>query len=134
MDSHQTHRREPIVVHLRGDQSGGTAALVELAMPAGGSGPPLHVHPQHGEGFYVLEGEMTFQVGDEVVTAATGSFAFAPRGVSHTLANLGERDARILVLCAPAGFESYFERLAAGLVDRPPSDQATSVGPALARP
>jgi len=121
-------------VHLRGEQSGGTAALVELAMPAGASGPPLHVHPQHGEGFYVLEGEMTFQVGDEVVTAAAGSFAFAPLGVPHTLANLGERDARILVLCAPAGFEPYFERLAAGLVDRPPSDQSTAVGPPLARP
>jgi len=121
-------------MHLRGEQSGGTAALVELALPAGGSGPPLHIHPLHGEGFYVLEGEMTFQVGDEVIAAAAGSFAFAPRGIPHTLANLGGRDARILVLCAPAGFEPYFERLAAGIVEGPPSDQATTVGPPLARP
>ena len=82
----------------------------------------------------MLEGEMTFRIGDEVITGTSGTFAFAARGTPHTLANLGECNARILVLCAPAGFEPYFEQLAAGHADAPPADQAIAVGPPLAKP
>jgi quercetin dioxygenase-like cupin family protein len=122
--------RPPIDILLRRDGSRGQLAVVEMTFPAGDHGPALHVPPGHGEGFYVLEGEMTFRVGDDVVTGGPGTFAFAPAGSAHTLANLGDRDARLLVLCAPAGFERHFDRLAAGQIG-PPEDDAYSVGPSL---
>jgi len=102
-----------IQVHLRGDDTDGHLAVIELVMAAGEGGPPLHLHPKHGEGFYVLEGEVTFQVGDELVTVGPRAFAFAAAGTPHALANRTDRGARMLVLCAPAGFEEYFDRLAA---------------------
>jgi hypothetical protein len=73
---------------------------------------------------------MTFRVGNEFSTGAPAIFAFAPQG-PHTLANLGEREARILVFCTPAGFEHYFEQLAAGRTTNPPPDQAIAVGPPI---
>jgi hypothetical protein len=58
------------------------------------------------------------QIAEHVVTARAGSFVFASPNTPHTFANFSGRDARILVLCAPAGFEPYFDRLAAGVPAR----------------
>ena len=107
-------------------------AVVEMTIVAGAEGPPLHVHAGHGEGFYVLAGELVVRAGEEIATAPAGSFAYAPAGVPHTFANWTERDARVLVLCAPAGFERYFDALAAG-IEGPPPEDAISVGPPLDR-
>jgi hypothetical protein len=52
--------RPPIIAHLRGKQSAGDLALIEVLVEAGSAGPPLHVHPGHAEGFYVLDGERNF--------------------------------------------------------------------------
>lgn len=82
-------------------------------MTAGSAGPLLHVHPTHGEGFYVLAGELTFQVGDEIVSGGPGTWVFAPRDTPHTLANLSDQDARLLCVFAPGGFERRFERMIA---------------------
>lgn len=101
-------------------------AVIEFVMAAGHSGPPLHVNPAHGEGFYVLEGEMTIRVGDELLTGGPGTFAFALKWVPRTFANLSDDDSRLLVLCAPAGFETYFDWMAA--------DYARGSWPSSARP
>jgi len=126
----------PISVRLRGEESGGHLAVIEFVVAAGDLGPPLHVHPAHGEGFYVLDGEVTIRLGDELLAGAPGTFAFAAQGVAHTFANQSDRDARLLVLCAPAGFESYFDRLAADYASgrwpssaRPDAEDAIAVGP-----
>lgn len=103
----------PVNVRLRGEESSGQLAVIEFVVAAGDYGPPLHVHSLHGEGFYVLHGELTFQVEGQMLTGGPGTFVFAARGVAHTFANRTEREARLLVLCAPAGFETYFEQLAA---------------------
>ena len=129
-----SQRSPDIIVHLRGEQSSGQLALIELVVAAGAAGPPLHVHPSHAEGFYVLEGELTFQLADQRRTGRAGAFVFAPPGTPHTLANLTERDARLLVTCTPAGFERYFERLAEGMGGEPPPDQAIAVGPPIGGP
>jgi quercetin dioxygenase-like cupin family protein len=50
------------------------------------------------EAFYVLEGQLVFQLRDELVTAGPGDLAFAPRGVQHTFANLGDLPARQLIV------------------------------------
>lgn len=129
-------------VHLRSEESGGEVAVIETR-PAPGVGPALH---QHGfdEAFYVLEGQLTFQLRDQLITAGPGELVFAPRGVPHTFANLTETPARQLIVCTPAGFERYFARMAADVQGNEPPDWAmqpipdvTSVGlpidPDLAR-
>src|SRR5215471_9103751 len=123
------HARLPVNVRLRGLHSHGQLAVVEMVVGADNGGPPLHVHPEHAEGFYILDGELAVQVGDEVLTGSAGSFFFAPPGTAHTFANFSGRDARMLVLCTPAGFETYFDRLAAGHSAPPPPGYALAVGP-----
>jgi quercetin dioxygenase-like cupin family protein len=117
---------QPIEVLLRGDDSGGRLALVEMDVPATFARPPLHVHASWDEGFYVLEGELTVQVGEDVMTAGPGTFAFAAREAPHTFANLSGRHARILVTLMPAGFEHYLE------TGRRPPPHTRTVGPTLA--
>ena len=93
---------------LRGEDSENSVALLEDAVPPGWGGPPLH-HHGWDEAFYVLAGELTFQLEGQVVTKPAGEVAFAPRGVHHTFANLSEAPAAYLVVCTPAGFERYFD-------------------------
>ena len=100
---------EPPKVLLRSEESDGHIAIVELS---GGGRPPLHRH-DFDETFYLLEGELTFQLGDDVFTRRAGELAFAPRGVPHTYANLSAIPARALLVITPAGFERYFDRIAA---------------------
>jgi mannose-6-phosphate isomerase-like protein (cupin superfamily) len=110
---------------LRSEQTGDHVGVVELAVPAGWIGPPLH-HHDFDEAFYVLEGEMTFQLGDERVTAGPGSLTFAPGGSHHTLANLGDRPARYLLVCTPGGFERRFDP-----EPRKPYPETIFVGPRI---
>ncbi len=99
-------------VLLRGEESGGAVAIIENTMPAAAPGPPLHSHA-FDEAFYVLDGELTFQLHDRVTTAGTGELIFAPRGVPHTLANRTEAPVRYLLVLTPPGFEREFARRAA---------------------
>ncbi|HSS56653.1 MAG TPA: cupin domain-containing protein [Solirubrobacteraceae bacterium] len=109
------------IVVLRGEQTAGAISAVENTLPARWEGPPLHRHA-FDEAFYILDGELTFQLGDDLFTAGPGALAFAPGGVEHTLANFGDAPARYLLLCTPAGFERYFARLAAqAAAEEPPS-------------
>lgn len=124
----------PVNVRLRGSDSHGHLALIEIVVAAGSEGPPLHVHPLHGEGFYVLEGQLTVRVGDDVSTAQAGSFVFAPQNAPHTFANFSSDNARMLVFCAPAGYETYFDQLAEGKQAVPPAGYSHVIGPSLARP
>ena len=77
----------------------------------------------------MLDGELTFQLGDELFTAGPGALALAPGGVAHTLANLGDAPARYLLLCTPAGFEGYFARLAAQAAGEDPPSWALAPTP-----
>ena len=62
------------------EQTGGRYTLVEILAPEGYPGV-LHVHHQEDEGFWILEGELTFYVGDQVLKARPGSFLFGPKDV-----------------------------------------------------
>ena len=128
-----TTDRPPIDVRLRGDDTEGRLAVIETEVPAGFPGPPLHVHSAFDEGFYVLEGELTYQLRDELIVAGAGSFAFAPGGVPHTFANLSSEPARHLILCSPAGFERYFMRMAAERAGVPPPPEAEGPLPEVQR-
>jgi quercetin dioxygenase-like cupin family protein len=121
-------------VLLRSEESDGQIAIVTLG---GGGRPPLHRH-DFDEALYVLEGELTFQLGDDVFIRRAGELAFAPRGVPHTYANLSGAPARALLVITPAGFERYFDRVAARLTGSEPPPEAskpipevTTLGPPL---
>jgi quercetin dioxygenase-like cupin family protein len=90
-----------------GAETGGKYAMWETIVPPGG-GPPLHVHSREEEGFYILEGEITFQIGDERRVARAGTFANMPVGTPHTFRNESGRPARMLISVAPAGLEQMF--------------------------
>jgi quercetin dioxygenase-like cupin family protein len=87
-------------------QTGGLFALKE-SYDRRGEGPPMHVHAREDEGCYVLEGEITFFVDDEVVQASAGAWIYLPRGVPHSL-RVESDDARTLWFVAPGAFMSFF--------------------------
>lgn len=88
------------------EETGGQFGLIESLSPKGVE-PPRHIHRREDESFYVLEGEITFYVGDETYKATPGTFVSAPRGVPHSYTF--ETDViRMLVLVAPGGFEEFF--------------------------
>lgn len=74
-------------------------------------GPPMHVHPNQDEIFYVLEGRYLFEVGGERHTLAAGELIFLPRHVPHTFAQLTDAG-RMLFFMQPAGkMEDYFRAI-----------------------
>lgn len=89
-------------IKATGKETGGRYTLVEVLEPEGRG--PLHVHHREDEGFWVLEGELTFQIGDETIKASPGSFLFGPKDVPHTY-TVDSGPARILFILSPAGFE-----------------------------
>jgi mannose-6-phosphate isomerase-like protein (cupin superfamily) len=111
----------------------GRVALVE-AVAFRTTEPPLHIHRNEDEAWYVLDGRMTFFVGDESFVAEAGSFVFGPRGVPHTF-TVDEEPTRVLVLATPGGFEHFALDLASAEAtsDTPPPDLAAptpeTVGP-----
>ena len=125
-------------VLLRSEESGGHVSMMENVVRARSAGPPLHTH-DFDEAFYMLEGELIFQVADERFIRRAGGFAFAPRNVAHALANHGDADARYLLVCTPAGLERHFARTAAASQGVEPPDWALQpipevivVGPQIA--
>ena len=72
-----------------------------------------HVHTAIEESFYVLEGSLNLQVGDETGDGiGPGSFMFVPKGAAHRFWNDTDKPARILFISSPPGHERYFEELA----------------------
>jgi quercetin dioxygenase-like cupin family protein len=90
-----------------GDETGGKYAMFEALVPPGG-GPPPHVHSREEESFYVLEGEITFQVNGETIVARAGTFANMPIGSLHSFRNATDQPARMIISVAPAGLEQMF--------------------------
>jgi quercetin dioxygenase-like cupin family protein len=91
--------------------TGGALGLVHMDMPAGEM-PPLHMHRNQDEGFYVLGGELTLYLPGSSVTLRSGEFFLAPRGVPHAY-EAGTDGARVLVSSAPSGFERFVIAVAA---------------------
>ena len=87
----------------------------------------------------MLEGELTFQVDDALVTKGAGEVSFAARNVAHTLANPSDAPVRYVLVCTPAGFERHWARVAADAAGVEPPQWAlqaippvTVVGPQIA--
>ena len=89
-------------------QSGGAFAVVEVTGWQGGE-PPLHVHAREDEFFYVLDGEVTFKVGDDLTHAGPGAFIWAPRSIPHAFM-FDTPTVRMLIGFLPAGQDELFLR------------------------
>jgi quercetin dioxygenase-like cupin family protein len=127
-------------VLLRGEKTDGRVSVTDIVVPPHTAGPPLHTH-DFDEAFYVLEGELLFQVVDTVVTKRAGELSFAARTVPHALANHSDAPARYVLVCTPAGFERHWARLAAEAAGAEPPQWAlqpipevTVVGPQIPSP
>ena len=125
-------------VMLRGEETGGHVSITDIELPPHTAGPPLHTH-DFDEVYYVLEGELIFQVEDTLTTKGAGELSFAARNVPHTLANHGDAPARYVLVCTPAGFERHWARVAAEAAGVEPPQWAlqripeiTIVGPQIA--
>ena len=81
-------------------------ALIEMHTPPGDQ-PPLHVHRDEDEGFYVLEGEVCLWAGEERILLRAGQFANAPAGVPHTYRVVSDEKARILVTSPTGDFVRF---------------------------
>ena len=96
---------ELTVLKVAGAESGGRVMVAEIFVTPEGM-VPLHVHHREDETYYILEGELTFYVGDETFPAAAGSTIFCPKDVPHRY-EVHSPTARQLLVCTPAGFEGF---------------------------
>jgi quercetin dioxygenase-like cupin family protein len=76
-------------------------------------GPPLHVHAEQYDTFYVLEGVVTVQIRDELIELMPGDFASVPPGVPHTFDNVREDQpaVKVLNIMTPGGLDAFFVKL-----------------------
>src|SRR5205085_2133398 len=87
------------------EETGGGFSLVEHPIPPRTLVAPIHRHSREDEYSFVLEGRMGALLGDEVIYAEAGEFAFKPRGQWHTFWNPDDIPCRILEIISPGGFE-----------------------------
>jgi mannose-6-phosphate isomerase-like protein (cupin superfamily) len=96
-----------VEVKLTQDASGNTISVVDITAPPGDM-PPLHVHRTDDEVWAILEGEVSFYVGDdEPVRVGAGEIAFGPKGVAHTYRVDSDVPARMLAICTPGDFAGF---------------------------
>jgi quercetin dioxygenase-like cupin family protein len=110
-----------------GEETNGKYALWEAIVPPGG-GPPPHVHSREEEGFYVLDGEITFTINGKRLVAGPGMFANMPVGTPHSFKNESGKPAKMLISVAPAGIEKMFFEVGVSLPNgattaRPPTKE-----------
>ena len=98
-------------VKATGEQTNGAFSLLETDEPAG-FGPPLHIHRDAAEAFYVLEGEYVIFLDDREFVCPAGSFIFIPAGQAHGF-RVGDVASRKLILYTPAAMVGYFDDVAA---------------------
>jgi quercetin dioxygenase-like cupin family protein len=101
----------PWTIKAGTEDTGGSIAVLEGTFQPK-TGAPMHLHRQHEETFYVLEGEFAFQLGTQTVKATAGTFVFVPRDVPHAFENIGNQPGRVLGIMTPGGYEKFFEELA----------------------
>lgn len=91
------------VVKATAADTGGQMTILEITEPPNGEGP-LHVHHTEDEGFWILEGSATFEVGDQTIEARAGDYVFGPRDIPHRYTT-GPDGCRMLFIFTPGGFE-----------------------------
>jgi mannose-6-phosphate isomerase-like protein (cupin superfamily) len=103
-------------------ETGGMYTLLEITAPAGVQ-TPLHVHYREDEGFYVLEGSVTIEVGDDTVELGPGQHALGPRNIPHRF-TVGPDGAHMIWVLTPGGFDDFVADVSAPAEEPtvPPAD------------
>ena len=96
---------ERTLLKVTGEMTNGLYSIAEVFATPDGM-VPLHVHNREDEAFYLLEGDLTVQVGDARYDAHPGSLVFGPKGVAHRYW-VKSPTARLLMIFSPAGFEGF---------------------------
>ncbi len=118
------------VVKATAADTAGQMSIVEITEPAN-SEAPLHVHHKEDEGFWILEGSATFEVGDRTIEAGAGDYLFGPRDIPHRYTT-GPDGCRMLFIFTPGGFEDVMRAISRPADSRtlppasegkPPSDE-----------
>ena len=107
-------------------ETGGACSISEWWFEPNTTGPGAHAHPED-DVFYVLEGRMTFLVGDRWTEAAKGSFVLVPGGTTHDFENRSRARAGVLNVSYPGPFEQHMAGISEWFAEHPPGD-------AVARP
>lgn len=100
------------------EQTAGSLAFFEVRT-APGAGPPLHIHAEEDEFFFVIEGLVKFSIEGKIHVCKPGSFIIAPRGSLHTFVNAGSTTLRMLVTVSPARIDAAFRENAAMMARNP---------------
>jgi mannose-6-phosphate isomerase-like protein (cupin superfamily) len=99
-----------ILLRATAEDTGGALTVFEEVPPL--LDTPPHVHSKEDELFHILEGEHVVQRGEEEFQLGPGDTVFLPRGVPHAQRRVVPGEGRLLVVCAPGGFEAFFRDLA----------------------
>ena len=102
---------ETLVKVSPADSDGQFAAFHLVAPPM--SGPPRHVHSREDEWFYVLDGELVFELDGKRCVVSTGGSVWLTRGVVHAYQNFTATDARLLIVTTPGAFCDFFVEMSA---------------------
>ena len=98
------------IFHAVGADTGGAFTLIETREHELGAGPPLHVHRDAAESFFVLAGEYVMHLDSRDFRCPAGSFIYVPIGMVHTFQSV-QVGSRKLNLYTPAAMEGYFIEL-----------------------
>jgi quercetin dioxygenase-like cupin family protein len=107
--------------------TGGQMTIVEVTEHPGAEAP-LHVHHRDDEGFWLLEGDVTFEVGGETIEASAGDYVFGPRDIPHRF-TVGDRGCRMLFIMVPGGMEDLIRATSEPAASRtlpPPAEEEPS--------
>lgn len=96
---------------LLGRETGESIMMFEETLPPG-TASIYHLHHDSDEVAWVLAGEITFQIADEIAVGGPGTCAFMPRGVAHAWKNTGKKAGRVLFHYTPAAAGGYIEAMA----------------------
>jgi quercetin dioxygenase-like cupin family protein len=91
------------IIKATAADTGGQMTIVEVTEHPGVEAP-LHVHRRDDEGFWMLEGNATFEVGDATIEAGAGDYVFGPRDIPHRYV-VGPTGCRLLFILVPGGIE-----------------------------
>jgi quercetin dioxygenase-like cupin family protein len=98
---------------LLGRETDESIMMFEETLPAG-TASLHHLHEDSDEVAWVLVGEFTFKIGDDVTVGGPGTCAFMPRSIPHAWKNTGKKPGRVLFLYTPAAAGGFIEELSEG--------------------
>lgn len=124
---------DTLVVEHRGAPGVGSVVL-EMTLPVG-SAPPLHVHDDLDDSWYILDGQMIVRCGDDELVVGAGDWVAMPRGVPHTFRVIGEHEARILLVHDNTSFLDFIREVSTPAGERvvpsnpmfPPMEEAARI-------